>query len=56
VSVHSAQGECLGVFEMEEHAANLAFGGPSFSTLFLTAATSVFSVETAVTGIGPGSR
>lgn len=53
VSVHSAEGEYLGVFEMEEHAANICFGGEGMSTLFLTAGTSVFSVQTAVTGIGP---
>jgi sugar lactone lactonase YvrE len=46
----------LGVFEMDEHAANLTFGGPGFSTLFLTAGTSVYAVETAVTGVAPGSR
>jgi gluconolactonase len=56
VSVHSADGQYLGVFEMDEHAANIAFGGDGFSTLFLTAATSVYSVETAVRGVGPGSR
>ena len=32
------------------------FGGPGFSTLFLTAGTSVYAVETAVTGVAPGSR
>lgn len=56
VSVHAADGTYLGVFEMAEHAANIAFGGEGFRTLFLTAGTSVFSVETTVTGIGPGSR
>ncbi len=56
VSVHTPEGKYLGVFEMDEHAANLTFGGDGFHTLFLTAATSVYSIETAVTGIGPGSR
>ena len=56
VSVYEPDGARLGTFEMEEHAANLAFGGPDCSTLYLTAATSVYSVETAVRGIGPGSR
>ncbi|MEX2372528.1 MAG: SMP-30/gluconolactonase/LRE family protein, partial [Dehalococcoidia bacterium] len=56
VSVHAAAGEYLGVFEMAEHAANLAFGGEDFSTLFCTAGTSVFSVQTAVRGIAPRSR
>jgi gluconolactonase len=56
VSVYTAAGVYLGVFELDEHAANLAFGGPDFSTLYLTARTSVYCVCTAVTGIAPGSR
>ena len=56
VSVHTAAGEYLGVFETEEHAANVAFGDAGFSTLFLAAGTSVYRVSTAVSGIGPGSR
>ena len=56
VSVHSAAGEYLGVFEMDEHAANLTFGGDDFSTLFMTAGTSLYSIQTAARGIVPGSR
>ena len=56
ISVHTAAGECLGVFEMEEHAQNLAFGGDSFSTLFMTAATSIYSIQTAARGISSGSQ
>ena len=56
VSVHTAEGSYLGVFEMDEHAANLTFGGADFSTLFLTAGTSVYAVETLVRGSVPGSR
>lgn len=56
VSVYTVDGNHLGVFEMDEHAANIAFGGPEFSTLFLTAGTSVYRVETAVRGLVPGSR
>ena len=56
VSAHDAAGNYLGVFEMDEHAANLTFGGPNFSTLFMTAATSLYSIETAVRGLVPGSR
>lgn len=56
VSVHSSAGKYLGVFEMEEHAANLTFGGENYSTLFMTAGTSVFAIETAVRGLVPGSR
>jgi gluconolactonase len=56
VSVHTPEGRYLGVFEMDEHAANITFGGEGFSTLFLTAMTSVYQVSTAVRGIAPGSR
>lgn len=56
VSVHAATGEYLGVFEMDEHAANLTFGGENFSTLFMTAGTSVYAIETTVRGLVPGSR
>ena len=56
VSVHTSDGTYLGVFELEEHAANITFGGPDFSTLFMTAGPSVYAIETTVTGIGPGSR
>jgi gluconolactonase len=56
VSVHSSAGKYLGVFEMDEHAANLTFGGADSSTLFMTAGTSVYAVETAVRGVVPGSR
>jgi gluconolactonase len=56
VWVIEPDGHRLGVFETEEHAANLTFGGADFSTLFLTASTSVYSVETAVRGVVPGSR
>ncbi len=54
--VIDSAGNRLGVFELEEHAANLTFGGGDFSTIFLTASTSVYSVETAVRGVVPGSR
>ena len=56
VWVIEADGTVLGTFETAEHAANLTFGGPNFSTLFLTAQTSVYSVETNVRGVVPGSR
>jgi sugar lactone lactonase YvrE len=56
VSVIEPDGTVLGQFETVEHAANIAFGGPDFSTLYLTAQTSVYSVETRVRGIAAGSR
>ncbi|PZC46839.1 MAG: gluconolactonase [Chloroflexi bacterium] len=56
ISVHTALGEYLGVFELDEHAANLTFGGDGFSSLFMTAGTSVYRIETTARGIVPGSR
>lgn len=56
VSVHTAAGERLGVLQVAEHAANITFGGEGFSTLYLTARTSVYRVETRVRGSVPGSR
>ena len=56
VWVLDADGTRLGTFETAEHAANLTFGGPDFSSLFLTAQTSVYRVETNVRGVVPGSR
>lgn len=56
VSVYTPEGDKLGDFEMAEHAANIAFGGADFTTLYLTARTSLYSVETGVRGIAPGSR
>ena len=54
--VVTAEGRRLGVLVPAEHPANLAFGGAEFSTLFLTAQSSVYGVETRVRGIAPGSR
>ena len=56
VWVVEPNGTVLGQFETNEHAANLAFGGPAFSTLYLCTRTTVSSVETRVRGIAPGSR
>ena len=55
VWVIEPDGTVLGQFETNEHAANLAFGGPSFSTLYLCTRTTISSVETRVRGIAPGS-
>jgi gluconolactonase len=56
VWVIEPDGTVLGQFETNEHAANLCFGGPSFSTLFLCTNTTMSSIETRVRGIAPGSR
>jgi len=56
VWVIAPDGTRLGVLQLPEIPANLAFGGPDFTTLYLTARTSVYRVETTVREIGPGSR
>jgi gluconolactonase len=56
VWVVEPDGRVLGVLELPRYPANLAFGGPDFSTLYLTCHEDVYAVETAVRGIAPGSR
>lgn len=56
VWIVSPDGTLLGVLRIPEVTANCCFGGLDFSTLFVTATTSVYRIETTVRGIGPGSR
>jgi sugar lactone lactonase YvrE len=56
VWVLDPDGTRLGVLQLPEGPANLCFGGPDFTTLYLTARTSVYQVETRVHGVAPGSR
>ena len=55
VWVIEPDGTWLGVLAVPEIPANIAFGGPDFSSIFLTAQTSVYRVETRVVGLAPGS-
>ena len=55
VWVIDAEGTLLGVLRLPEVTANCCFGGRDFSTLFITATSSVYRVETTVRGIAPGS-
>ncbi len=56
ISVVEPDGTVLGQIVLPETPANLAFGGPNFSTVYATAQTSVCQFETMVRGIAPGSR
>jgi gluconolactonase len=49
--VFAPDGTVLGVVPVSEPAANLCWGGPHGTTLFITASTSVYSLETATTGL-----
>jgi gluconolactonase len=53
--VIESSGEVLGQIELDEQPANLNWGGPDFSTLYVTARTGLYSIETAVRGCAPGS-
>jgi len=46
------QGRRLGIIRVPEVPRNLAFGGPNYQTLYITAGISVYSQGTHVTGIG----
>jgi gluconolactonase len=50
VWVIAPTGAVLGRILMPEVTANLAWGGPAWRTLYLTASTSVYSLECAITG------
>jgi gluconolactonase len=47
------QGRRLGVIRVPEVPRNLAFGGPDARTLYITAGTSLYSLQTKMVGIGP---
>ena len=49
--IFDASGEHLGVLQTPERAANLGWGGDDWSTLFITASTSLYSIQCKVAGI-----
>ncbi len=51
--IWSAAGEHLGTIELPEQPANLAWGGEGYSTLYITATTSVYMIQTRVHGFLP---
>jgi gluconolactonase len=53
--VISPDGELLGVLPVPEIPANLAWGGPNFTTLFVCATHSLYRIETLVRGCAPGA-
>lgn len=55
VLVYSPQGELLHTISMAETPSNLAFGDPDFSTLYVTARTSVYRIRVGVKGAVPYS-
>lgn len=51
VHVFDKYATCLGVILMPEKSTNFCFGGPALSTLFITASTHVYAIETRMTGL-----
>ena len=50
ITIHSPDGATVGSIAVPEAPANLTFGGPDGTTLFITARTSLYSLEMTVTG------
>lgn len=53
--VLSPDGETIGEIELTEQPSNVAWGGKDFSTLYVTARTGLYSIDTNVRGVAPGS-
>ena len=53
VLIYSPQGELMRTIQLSETPSNLAFGDPDFSTLFVTARTSVYRIRVGVKGSVP---
>jgi gluconolactonase len=51
VQVYSPQGKLLGVIRVPEVPSGVAFGGRDFSTLYVTARTSVYAFPMLVKGV-----
>ena len=49
--IFDTSGEHLGVLQTPERAANLGWGGDDWTTLFITASTSIYSIQCKVSGI-----
>ena len=49
--VFDTSGQHLGIIQTPERSANLAWGGDDWSTLFITASTSLYSIQCKVSGI-----
>jgi gluconolactonase len=56
VQCFSPQGELLGKIHIPEVVSNLTFGGSANDRLFITATTSLYAVNVAVTGARPSRR
>lgn len=51
VHLFNADADCLGVILTPQKSTNFCFGGDTLSTLYITASTSVYRIETGLTGL-----
>ncbi|WP_394196980.1 SMP-30/gluconolactonase/LRE family protein [Litoreibacter albidus] len=51
VHLFNAEADCLGVILTPQKSTNFCFGGDALSTLYITASTSVYRIETGLTGL-----
>ena len=56
VWIFSPDGRHLGTLLFDEKVANLAWGGPNHTTLYIAASTSIYRVVVKVPGVPPGPR
>ncbi|MEZ6121712.1 MAG: SMP-30/gluconolactonase/LRE family protein [Planctomycetaceae bacterium] len=57
LQIFDSSGKALGIISLPEQPANVTFGGPGHHTLFVTARTSLYSIETQATGhVFPGKQ
>jgi gluconolactonase len=52
VQIFASSGQRIARILLPESAANLAFGGPTGTTVYMTARTSLYAVDTLVRGVG----
>ena len=60
VAIYNRQGQKIETIQIPERPANVTFGGPNRKTLFITARTSLYSIEMNVRGartpVQPGRK
>ena len=56
VTIWSPGGELVGEIEVPERPTNVCFGGPEFSTLYITARTSLYAIEMNVKGLESSTK
>ena len=56
ITILNADGSKVGVIPLDEHPANICFGGPKMQTLYITARKSLYRLKTTATGSFPKAK